>query len=176
MLKRLWVKALFMLVLLAGLVFLPGAACNYTFGTQSTPAANGEPTSTMSPAKSVYKVGDRINVNSVAFTVLKVENSAGDMFTTPSPDKVLVLIQAQIDNLSQDQFNYLITEFTLTDSSGQIYANEVMVEDALGNVSIAPGGSLSGSIEFEIPKTAKGLVLSWAPSFASTMIKVDLGR
>lgn len=41
MLKRLWVKALFMVVLLAGLVFLPGAAC----GSSTTPVS---PTATVS--------------------------------------------------------------------------------------------------------------------------------
>jgi hypothetical protein len=176
MLNRLWVKALFMVILFAGLVFLPGAACNFTAGTQSTPTVNGKPTNIMSPAKSVYTVGDRINLDYAAFTVMRVENSAGDMFTTPSPNMVLVLIQAEIMNLSRDQLNYLMSEFTLTDSSGHVYDNNLVVEDALGNGTINKGGTLRGSIEFEIPATAKGLVLSWAPGFSSTVIKVDLGR
>jgi hypothetical protein len=176
MLKRLWVKALFMLALVAGLVFLPGAACTTTIGTQPTPTVNAKPTSTLSQAKDVNKVGDRINVGDAAFTVSKVENSAGDMFSTPSPNMVLLLIHAQIDNLSQGQLDYMMSEFTLTDSSGKVYENTMIVEDGLGNGTMSKGGSLSGSIEFEIPQTAKGLVLTWAPAFSATVVKVDLGR
>jgi hypothetical protein len=174
MLKRLRLKTLFMLALLAGLLFLTAAACNTTIGPQTTSVPSPQPT--FVPAKDVYQVGDRISVNTVGFTVLTVENSAGDKFATPAPGKILLLIRAQLDNLTREQFNYLLTEFTLTDASGRIYPSETEVEDMLGLVSIAPGNSLSGSIAFEIPETAKGLVLSWAPSFASRIIQVDLGR
>lgn len=183
MLKRLWVKALFMVTLLAGLAFLPGAACGSSTTTPKvTPATGGstKASSTTSatdvPASTTYKVGDRVEINGAAVTIVKVSDYAGDDFIKPDEGKVFILVEVLVENVSQDKLTYLITDFKLKDADGYEYTNSLFAPDPkFSSGSLAKGEKVRGNVLFEVPATVKGLVMSYNPMLKSYSIKFDLG-
>lgn len=180
MLKRLWVKALFMVTLLAGLVFLPGAACGSSTTTPKVTPATGSSTkasATDAPASTTYKVGDRVEISGAAVTIAKVSDYAGDDFVKPKEGNVYILVEVLVENVSQDKLTYLITDFKLKDADGYEYTNSLFAPDPkFSSGSLAKGEKVRGNVLFEVPATVKGLVMSYNPMLKSYSIKFDLGR
>jgi hypothetical protein len=106
-----------------------------------------------------------------------VSDYAGDDIIKPDAGKIFILVEVLVENVSQDKLTYLINDFKLKDADGYEYTNNIMApEPKFSSGSIGKGEKVRGNVMFEVPTTAKGLVISYKPMFENYSIKFDLGR
>lgn len=117
-----------------------------------------------------FYIGDEIVMGDYILTVDKTKKSAGTEFDKPKKGNEFLIISVTIKNNGEDEINYNPYDFTVQNGNGQV--NDItftMVDSdtALSSGKLIAGGSVSGTLAFEVPKDDKKLLLRYQPDFWS---------
>lgn len=132
------------------------------------PTTAPEPTAeppTAAPAAQTAKVGDRIEQNGTALTVVKVERQAkiGD-FQEAKAGNTFVLVEVLLENIGQETIPYNLFYFELKDSEGFESNTTIYTGDGgFSSGDLPPGDKVRGIVAFEVKESATGLILSYQP-------------
>lgn len=149
-------------LLLAGLVL----ACGST-------QQQAQITSTAAPA-TVAKVGDRVEANGVALTVVKVEKveQISD-FQKAEEGKTFVVAEVLIENVSADTAPYNPLYFSVKDSEGFEENSSLMTGNgALKSGDLAKGDKARGNVAFQVKAEAAGLVMEYKPLVIGNVVPI----
>lgn len=135
-----------------GVAITPGAAA---------PAATAAP----APAAVIGKVGDRVEANGIALTVVKTEQKDElSQFQKAKDGNTYVIAEVLIENVSVDKAPYNPLYFKVKDGDGFEYNPEITGGDqALKSGDLVKGDKARGTVAFEVKETAKSLVMSYKP-------------
>lgn len=140
---------------------VPGAAATSApaSGATSAPVA----AATDVPA-TVAKVGDRVELNGMALTVVKAERKAqlGDFIKAKEGNEFIVT-EILIENVSADKVSYNLLYFKAKDTDGFEYTTALGMDQPLSAGDLAKGEKARGNVAFEVKKAAKGLVMEYKP-------------
>ncbi len=134
----------------------------------SAPAAPAAPEATAAPEKApatIGKVGDRVEANGMALTVMKVSkvDKISD-FQKAKAGNTFVVAEVVIENVSAEKAPYNPLYFKVKDADGFEYnAGISSGEQALQSGNLAKGEKVRGNVAFEVKKETKGLVLEYKP-------------
>jgi len=106
--------------------------------------------------------GNQVTGGNVQVTVTKTERSAGDEFNTPKAEKEYLIVHLTLKNVGTVKAHYNPLDFKIKDSNGNITEkdfNTVDKDTALSYGELAPGGTVSGTVVFEVPKNDSNLTL-----------------
>jgi hypothetical protein len=116
-------------------------------------------------APKTFKVGDKVKLGDYVLVVHKLTDPVKpkNEFLKPPAGKRWVSVDAEVtNNADSPQTVSSIACFDLRDSQNKKYAITITGESTSQlDGEIAPGDSLRGDLEFEVPKAAKGLKLSF---------------
>lgn len=178
--------------LIAGIAVVLGAfviACGgsstgsaVTVVPASTGAAPGATTAPVAAATdvpaAVAKVGDRVELNGMALTVVKVDRAAElGQFNKAKDGNEFVVAEVLIENVSADKVNYNPLYFKAKDSEGfEVNAELIAGDQSLKSGDLTKGDKTRGNVAFEVKKDTKGLVMEFKPLVfgESESIKVAL--
>lgn len=131
------------------------AAC----GSTSTPTkVSGDDSKSSAPAASkapqVFKVGDTVDIDGVQLKVNKVDFNPGSDISKPNAGNQYVIVNVTITNKSKDSVDYNPFDFKLDDAGNQTDLSEMLMDsngnqvvtDTLQSGTLAPGGSVTGSM------------------------------
>lgn len=112
------------------------------------------------------KLGDYVFVVHKVTDPVKPAND----FMTPAAGKRWVSVDAEVtNNADAPQTVSSIVCFDLRDSQNKKYSVTITGQsDSQLDGEVAPGDSLRGDLEFEVPKAAKGLKLNFKCDFLSS--------
>ncbi|MFT8330294.1 DUF4352 domain-containing protein [Bifidobacterium psychraerophilum] len=122
-------------------------------------------------SSSKYEVGSQILVNDTEVVVSKVDKDwkSNDEFTQPATGKKFVLITVQLVNKSSNKVAFNRFDWKLQDANGAIGdAYLLSGSDDIGSGELAPGGSKSGTVLFEIDSSAIPSFVRYQPSWLSS--------
>lgn len=163
----------------------PAAASAPTAATQAIaaePAATVAPEPTDAPAPpdtpvpipvptdvpaapAIAKVGDRVEANGIAFTVVSVKKAdkIGD-FLKAETGNTYVIVEVLIENVNVDKAPYNPFYFKVKDADGFEYTAGITTDkQALKSGDLAKGEKARGVVAIEVKKAATGLVLEYKP-------------
>lgn len=129
---------------------------------QPTSAPAAAPTEVQAAVPAVAKVGDRVELNGTALTVVKVDRAADlGQFQKAKDGNEFLIAEVIVENsASADKIPYNPLYFKVKDSDGFEYDAEFTAgERSLKSGELAKGDKARGDVAFEVKKTAKGL--SW---------------
>ena len=130
-------------------------------GSTPTPAANAP---TAAPTRA-GAIGERIEQNGVALTVIKMEQKAEiDQFQKATTGNVFLVAEVLIENSGVAKAPYNPLYFTVKDGDGFEYNAALTAgEGALKSGELVRGDKARGVVAFEVKQTAKTLILSYKP-------------
>lgn len=115
-------------------------------------------------------VGQRIEVNGVAFTIAQVSavteyDQGSGAIKTAKPGNVFVVLDVTIENVGHDEIVYNPLFFKVKDSEGFEYEADLFApEPKLQSMGKLPRGEkVRGNVALEVPAAAKGLAVSVSP-------------
>jgi hypothetical protein len=130
------------------------------------PEPTAEPVPTDAPvAPAVAKVGDRVEANGIAFTVvsMKKADKIGD-FLKADAGNTYVIVEVLIENIDVDKAPYNPFYFKVKDADGFEYTAGITTDNqALKSGNLAKGEKARGVVAVEVKKDATGLVLEYKP-------------
>lgn len=146
-----------------GQTIVPAATSAPAAGATNAPAA---PEATAAPATaSIAKVGDRIEQNGTALTVVSVEKKAEiSDFQKAKAGNTFVLAEVLIENTGAEKLAYNLLYFKVKDADG--FEENATIYTGDGGLSageLAGGEKVRGIAAFEVKEAATGLVLSYKP-------------
>lgn len=139
------------------------AASGATVG--GTGQATNAPAATEAPA-AVAKVGDRVELNGTALTIVKIDRKAAiSDFQKAKDGNEFVIAEVVIENSASDsKIPYNPLYFKVKDADGFEYdAGFSAGDQSLKSGDLAKGEKARGNIAFEVKKATKGLVLEYKP-------------
>ena len=155
----------------------------------ATAQAGGQPVQpkTVAPTEvpvrpTKYVVGDIVKLGGLQVTLNEVKEVPGTNFFTPEDGKYFLVVDMTFENIgNKDEVISSMLNFKLKDSTGQAYSISISAtvasEGKAPDGTIPPGDKLRGQIGYELPLTAKGLVLTFEPGLiSSSRVQFDLGR
>lgn len=116
-------------------------------------------------APAIAKVGDRVEANGIAFTVVSVKKAdAIGKYQKADAGNTYVIVEVLIENVDVDKAPYNPFYFKVKDADGFEYtAGITMDNQALKSGDLAKGEKARGNVAIEVKKAAKGLVLEYKP-------------
>lgn len=139
------------------------------------PTAMPEPTA--APASSTGVVGDRLEANGIALTVIKAERvkELGQFFKA-SAGNIYVVAEVLIENVSAEKAPYNLFYFKVKDSEGFEFNVTAGADQSISSGELAKGEKVRGNVAFEVKEASKELVMTYEPiTFGNTdPIKVAL--
>lgn len=131
----------------------------------SAAAAPAIPEATAVPVVTVGKIGDRVELDGVALTVVKVEKAdqIGDFLKADAGNTYLIA-EIIIENVSVDKAPYNPLYFKVKDGDGFEYNAGISTDkQALKSGDLAKGDKARGTVAFQVKKDATGFVLAFKP-------------
>lgn len=107
--------------------------------------------------RSVVSGGIAITINSVNRT-----SSVGQFFKA-KPGNVIVTADTLVENVSRGTTPYNAFYFKVKDSDGFEYTTGLGGDNAMKSGELAKSEKVRGTVSFEVPEKASGLVLSYQP-------------
>lgn len=141
----------------------------------SVPAATGvpAPAATKAPAPPATPkapdhgtVGQKVTSAGVGLSVVNVKRTSdsGNQFIKPKEGNEYLIVEVVIENEGRDKTPYNPMYFKVKDGEGFEYnVTMLMLDNDLKSGELAQGEKARGLVPFEIPKTAKGLTMSYQP-------------
>lgn len=128
------------------------------------PEPTAAPTATPEPP-SVGAIGERLEGNGVALTVLGVERvEAIGQFQKAEAGNVFIVAEVLIEGVGTDEAPYNPFYFNVKDADGFEYATALYTgERALRSGELRSGEKARGFVAFEIKADAQGLILVYEP-------------
>ena len=126
----------------------------------------------------VYKIGDVVQMNDKELTVLEIEKSNGNEYSSLKSGEEYVIVSVKITNAGKKEISYNSYDFEMSNSKGQIlqhsYSN-IHEDTELHYGELEPGGTVEGTVLFEQPKDDEKLQLQYTANFwRDRVIRVDL--
>jgi hypothetical protein len=123
-----------------------------------------------------HKVNETISVDNIwQVTVTKVSTSQGSTLSTPQAGDTLLLIEVSMKNIStQSQTASSLIQYSLRDSSGQKYTEDLLTGKIGPEGAVAAGDPLKGTITYEVPKSTKSFILDFTANFTGQQVSWDL--
>lgn len=106
--------------------------------------------------------GGSVTGGNVQVTVTKTERSSGDDWNKPKDGKEYYIVHLTLKNNGASKAKYNPYDFSIKDSNGNITQETFTIIDkdtSLNMGELAPSGTVSGTIAFEVPKGDSGLTL-----------------
>lgn len=141
----------------------PTVAAAQAATTPTPVAAKPEPTAVSTAP--VAKIGDRVESGGIALTVNGVTRTDSlSQFQKAKPGRVYVVADVTIESITREKAPYNPLYFKVKDADGYEYTASVGSGDqALKSGELNPGEKARGTVAFDVPATATGLVLSYQP-------------
>jgi Domain of unknown function (DUF4352) len=128
-------------------------------------------------APAVAKIGDRVELNGMALTVVKADHAAelGGIMKAKAGNEFIVT-EVIIENTGSEKLSYNLLYFKARDSEGFEYSTALGMDQPLSAGELAKGEKARGNVAFEVKQGAKGLILEYKPLTlgGSEAIKVAL--
>lgn len=142
-------------------------------GDKNATKVGSTATSSTSPSTSpqtTFKVGDKISFDSKVVTVTSIERnwSSGNQYIVPDSGNEFIKAAVTIENDSNNQISYNTFDWKIKTSQGVIKdvdGTAFTVDGALNSGELAPKGTVSGFLVFQVPSGDNGLKLQYSPSF-----------
>lgn len=149
----------------AGVVSPTSGAAPAAAAPTAVAAPTSAPEPTAVPAATVGKVGDRVELNGTALTVVKVSKADKiGTFQKAKAGNVFVLAEVVIENVDQDEIPYNPFYFKVKDADGFEYNAGISIADqSLKSGKLAKGDKARGIVLFEVKEGAAGLVMEYKP-------------
>ena len=111
------------------------------------------------------QVGERRESAGIALTVTEVsKTNAVNDFMKPKEGNTYLVIAVTLENSTRDKTPYNPLYFKVKDADGFEYSASFIAPDPeLKSGDLAQGEKVRGNVAFEVPKTAKGFVVSYEP-------------
>lgn len=123
------------------------------------------------PEKTIFGVGEKVDLNGIYVTLSDVSKSTGSSFNTPSDGNVFLICSFDIENNSEKEIavsSLLSFEAYVDDYSTSLSLAATISSDKTQlDGSIAAGKKMSGVIGYEVPKDWKELEINFTPDFWS---------
>lgn len=155
--------AAFVSIILALFVLACGSGGGATTVTPGAGAPVAAPTAVAAAAPG--KIGDRIEQDGTALTVVKTEQKTElDQFQKAKEGNVYLLAEVLIENTGQDKAPYNPLYFKVKDSEGFEYPAALVVGgQTLQSGELSKGDKARGTVAFEVKTTAKDFTLEYKP-------------
>lgn len=144
---------------------------SYSSSTAST-------TSNDSDENKEYKVGDTISVGGQEITVTNVQRNYKAKLGTANDGQEFIKVTVKLENKSDKNISANSLYFKIQDSNGTIENDHIdgySMDDYFNASEIAPKGSKTGSILFEVPKGDNNLTFIYEPNVLSDkQVKIKL--
>lgn len=114
----------------------------------------------------------------IIFTILTLKGvKSVDQFTVAKPGNVIIICDVLIQNLGPDSVSYNPFYFKVKDGDGFEYSSNFSAPDpTMRSGDLAAGDKVRGNVAFEIPATAKAVILSYDSSIVGVnLVQVNLG-
>lgn len=139
---------------------------------QSSGSSSSSSSSAKAPEQTTFKAGDVISFDGKEVTVAAPERNwdSGNQFIVPDSGNEFLKVQVTITNKSKTVADYNVFDWKLQDSNGVIRdvdSAAFSVDGALNSGQLAPGGTISGFLVFQVKAGSTSLTLKYAPSFWS---------
>ena len=127
-----------------------------------------------------YKVGETVTLNNHALTVTNVQRdySTGNKYMAPGSGNEFIKVTVKLENKSSGNINVNSYDFKVQDgggSAGYPKSATYALDDKFDSAQLAPGGSKTGSLVFEVPKGDQNLKLIYRlSSVANKQIDIKL--
>ena len=173
--KRVWFWILVLIVL--------GIIISAVSGGSSDESKNGKKIGENAPvsteaAKTVFKIGDIVELDGASVVVNKVSKVNGDDWNHPKNGHEYVIVEVTIRNESTSSISYNPFDFKMQNSQGVITDQTFWTSDRntdLDSGELAPGGSITGTIPFEEPIGDPELTLIYEGNFwSNSQIRIEL--
>ena len=131
---------------------------------------------TPSSVSAHHKVNETISVDNIwQVTVTKVSTSQGTTIATPQPGNTLLQVEVSMKNISgQQQTASSLIQYSLRDTSGQKYTEDLLTGKVGPEGAVAAGDPLKGTITYEVPKSTKSFILNFTANFTGQQVSWDL--
>ncbi len=140
-------------------------------GDIGTSQSTGKGEDAGSEEKTVFGVGEQVNLNDVVVTLVDVSENEGDEILGPGDGNIFVLCEFEIENNSSKDiavssvmsFEAYVDDYSTTMS---ITATTSTNKNQLDG-SVAAGKKMNGVIGYEVPEDWKTLEVNFTPEFWS---------
>lgn len=131
------------------------------------------------PKDEFYGIGEIAETKAIKATITDVEKSEGDQFNKPSDGNEFILININIENLSDNDiaissvlsFNSYVDDESMNESISALMTKDKKSLDG----TMAPGKKLSGTLGYEVPKGWKEIEIHFEPEvFRDNKIKFKI--
>lgn len=126
-----------------------------------------------SKIKKEYEVGERVELNDVAATLVEVKEEKGSTFNKPVEGNVFILCEFEIENNSDKELNIssMVSFAGYCDDHALNYSLTALLEKGNKNQldgTVAPGKKFNGVIGYEVSKDWKELEIKFTPDVWSS--------
>jgi flagellar basal body-associated protein FliL len=151
----------------------PTTATTTTSSTQ--PSTSSQPT-TAPAANAHHKINETVSVDGKwQVTINSAKKSTGSGFSTPKPGNVYVLVTVTMKNIgSSQQTASSLLQWSLRDSTGQKYTETIVEGQTAPDGDVQPGDPVKGTLAYEVPKSAKGLVIDFIAGIGGQQVSWDI--
>ncbi|MBQ2671322.1 MAG: DUF4352 domain-containing protein [Clostridia bacterium] len=156
--------------LIAGIIFLSviGKYNDNTAKKIGKTASDNSAIDSKADKETEFKVGDIISFDGKEISITNIQRNynVGE-YKKAKSEKEFIKITIKIKNQSDSDISVDNYNFYVQDSNGVLndYSIWSHDDDGLESKTLVPGGEISGSLLFEIPKGDKNLKLIYKPSF-----------
>lgn len=136
-------------------------------------AKTGAPTSAPPPAAKpaekalpVARIGDRVESAGIAITVNSLRRT-GEMgqLMRAKPGRTYAVIDVIVESTAREKAPYNPLYFKVRDADGYEYTSSLIGPDnALKSGELAQGERVRGTVSFDVPAEAKGLIVAYQPA------------
>lgn len=119
--------------------------------------------------KSIFQVGEKVELNNVITTLVGVEESAGSTYNKPTEGNVFLICEFEIENNSNEEL--AISSLMSIDAYCDDYSTNLSLSATIAtdknqlDGSIAPGKKMRGVVGYEVPSDWKKIELVFTPNF-----------
>jgi len=135
--------------------------------TSSAPTATKAPAPTPTPKQPDYgTVGQKMTSAGIGLSVLSAKRTSesGNQFIKPKQGNEYIVIEVVVENEGREKTPYNLMYFKAKDSDGFEYNTALVpVDNLLKSGELAQGEKVRGTVWFEVPTTAKGLIVTYQP-------------
>lgn len=138
--------------------------------TKLTPGTtSGDEAPVASDQATVAQVGDRVELDGMAMTLVSVDRKEQlSEYEKAKDGKIFIVASVLIENVGKKDVSYNPFYFKMIDAEKFEYEKGIVSDDnRLTSGELSEGGKTKGTVVFEVPNDAKGLVLIHEPPFGS---------
>ena len=138
-------------------------------GNSTPQKVNGDGSSVNNSENTTFEVGDKVELDDIAVTLVGVESSSGTEYMAPSDGNVFVICEFEIENNSDSE---IVVSSAL---SFEAYADDYAINFSLGGLTmsdksqldgtVAAGKKFNGVVSFEAPADWETLEVHYTPNF-----------